>query len=141
MRAARFLLSHAADINVTTDEGWIPLHGLALHCDLDESDEVADLANDLIACGVDPEGLAPISVEPMRQQGCPFARPALGLPFARRDGRPVNTGNGNPARSDGVVLGCRTGRCWHCQSVAGAWSRCFVRRRGRHLTRQNGGRI
>ncbi|KAK1994858.1 ankyrin repeat protein [Colletotrichum falcatum] len=79
MRAARFLLSHAADVNVTTDEGWTPLHGLALHCDPDESGEVADLANDLIARGVDPEGLAPL-LSPCANK----VVPSLGLPWGYR---------------------------------------------------------
>ncbi|KAL5317168.1 hypothetical protein ACEPPN_014263 [Leptodophora sp. 'Broadleaf-Isolate-01'] len=79
MRVARFLLSHCADGNVTTDEGWTPLHGLALHCDPDASGKAADLTNDLIACGVNPEARACL-LSPTAES----VLPSLGLPWGYR---------------------------------------------------------
>ncbi|KAI1202452.1 ankyrin [Nemania serpens] len=58
--AARLLLSRGADVAVTTAEGWTPLHGLALHRDSDTNGPAADLANDLISRGADPEAHAPL---------------------------------------------------------------------------------
>lgn len=79
VRAARFLLSHGADPNITTDEAWTPLHALALHCDPDTNGQAADLAHDLIACGVDPEARARL-ISPAAEA----AAPSLGLPWGYR---------------------------------------------------------
>ncbi|KZL81216.1 ankyrin repeat protein [Colletotrichum incanum] len=79
MRAAQLLLSHGAYANVTTDKGWTPLHGLALHCDPDANGKAADLTNDLIARGVDPEAYARL-LSPAAE----VAVPSLGLPWGYR---------------------------------------------------------
>ena len=60
VRAARLLLSHGADATIATDEGWTPLHGLALHRDNDANSLAFDLANDLISRGADPNTRAPL---------------------------------------------------------------------------------
>lgn len=60
-KAALCLISHGADPLIATDEGWTPLHALALHCDLDiRLDKVRELATQLITRGVDPEARAPL---------------------------------------------------------------------------------
>lgn len=79
MRAARYLLSHGADANVATDEGWTPLHGLALHCDPDTSGVAADLTNDMIARGVNPEARARLL-----SPAADLVVPSLGLPWGYR---------------------------------------------------------
>ncbi|GJC89958.1 ankyrin-3 [Colletotrichum liriopes] len=79
MRAARFLISHGAEANITTDEGWTPLHGLALHCDSDANGKAADLTNDLIARGVDPEARACL-LSPAPK----VVVPSLGMPWGYR---------------------------------------------------------
>ena len=63
VRAARLLLSHGADPAVTTDEGWNPLHLLAVYRDDDEGSEAAELAKELISGGADTGARAPLLVQ------------------------------------------------------------------------------
>ncbi|KAL6866456.1 hypothetical protein ACO1O0_002567 [Amphichorda felina] len=60
VRAARLLLNHGADPVVSTDEGWNPLHLLAVYPDGDEEGEAAELAKEFIFGGVDPKACAPL---------------------------------------------------------------------------------
>jgi ankyrin repeat protein len=60
-QAALCLLSHGADPLITTNEGWTPLHALALYCDTDlRLGQVCELATRLIGSGVDPAARAPL---------------------------------------------------------------------------------
>lgn len=78
-RAAYTLLTHGARTSIITDEGWMPLHVLALHCDLDASGKTAKLAKHLISCGGNPEARAPLL-----SPGDGVVVPALGVPWGRR---------------------------------------------------------
>lgn len=57
----------------------MPLHVLALHCDLDASGKTAKLAKHLISCGGNPEARAPLL-----SPGDGVVVPALGVPWGRR---------------------------------------------------------
>ncbi|RYO92561.1 hypothetical protein DL766_002358 [Monosporascus sp. MC13-8B] len=79
VRAAYHILSHGADPSITTNEGWTPLHVLALHCDLDVTGKAAELAKHLISRGADPEARAPLLSPGNRQ-----VVPSLGMPWGYR---------------------------------------------------------
>lgn len=68
-----------APMLVSTDEGWTPLHGLALHCDPDVRGKAADLTKDLISHGADPEARAPLLSPDAKK-----VVPSLGLPWGYR---------------------------------------------------------
>ncbi|RYP82415.1 hypothetical protein DL769_001669 [Monosporascus sp. CRB-8-3] len=79
MRAAYHLLSHGADPSIMTNEGWTPLHVLALYCDLDVTGKAAELAKHLISRGADPEARAPL-LSPGNREVVPL----LGMPWGYR---------------------------------------------------------
>jgi ankyrin repeat protein len=75
MQAAHYLLSQGTDASITTDEGWTPLHALALHCNADASGKAADLAQDLISRGANPEARAPLLSPNATTWDLPFSFP------------------------------------------------------------------
>ncbi|KFY37054.1 hypothetical protein V495_07416 [Pseudogymnoascus sp. VKM F-4514 (FW-929)] len=72
IESARLLLSYGADPDIVTDEGWAPLHVLALY--LDVAGKAEEFAKDLISRGVDPEArallLSPPSIVPRLYYVC-----------------------------------------------------------------------
>ena len=91
MKAAQCLLSHGADANITTDEGWTLLHGLTLYCDPDVSSKVAEFTRDLVSRGANMEArarlLSPDAKVVVPSRGIPWGyrlRDAMADPSALR---------------------------------------------------------
>ncbi|KFY35094.1 hypothetical protein V494_06212 [Pseudogymnoascus sp. VKM F-4513 (FW-928)] len=79
MRAAYYLISHGANPNAMTNEGWTPLHVLALH--FDETGKAEELAKDFILRGIDAEAPAPLLGLPNQV----YSNPMLsGVPWGYR---------------------------------------------------------
>ncbi|VUC30783.1 unnamed protein product [Clonostachys rosea] len=62
IRAARVLLSHGANSLVSTEEGYTPLHCLAMYLDSDEAGGAAALTEELVSRGADIEARAPMLI-------------------------------------------------------------------------------
>ncbi|RYP48335.1 hypothetical protein DL768_005754 [Monosporascus sp. mg162] len=140
MRAVYHLLSHGADPSITTNEGLTPLHVLALHCDLDVTGKVAELAKHLISRGADPEARAPLLSPGNRE-----AVPSLGMPWGYR----LRDAMANPSAQRMVIRrdlmplhwAAERGAIGVIRALLANGVKCFVNGCGWVLPRQNGSRI